>query len=263
MDNYQTVISNANDQFKFNYVKALIISGITVVSVILNIILIDLFDGDTSIAFGIASFLVSTVTSYLIIHFAIKIVQDDIMSIGDVFQPLTKVLNFAIYSLAILVINYVFVEKVGSISIDLLFIIFEPFGGFLMNASSTFGLIVRMIIVLDFMLIPIFLVTVLVFHKFIMIPFYILEGENIIDAFVNSWNRTTGYLTSIIKILGNVFIKFMIFFNVFLLISLIFYLNSTSLDFPAFFEYLLYGVMLLFFIPYYYVVIATLFDDLA
>ncbi len=263
MDNYSTVIDNANFKFKSEYKSALLIAVPAVIAGIINYLMATFLFSGESLSFQIITFFVGSITSFATYKLAVTVVRDDILSIEELFSPITLLVQFILYSVLIFAITSILSLALGKISLDLLFELIEPFFGFIDGAKSSFGITIRIIIAMDIIIIPIFLVTFLVVHKFFMTPFYIVNRENVIEALRESYTRTTCSTLFILKVFTNLLVKFVIFFNIYLIFYVLSITNGNLTISTAFvYNVILYAFLFAYFIPYSYIVMGTLFDDL-
>lgn len=258
-DNF--TIDNAKHKFKTEYGTALL--------AVLPLILLGIFSYASEEWFGFKTytngfqvllFVLSGIAGFLTYNFALMNNRGNQLSLREAFEPQTKIVYYFVYAAAVYGINYVFALWIGNIDLSLLDTLVEPFGEFLFNANSTFGFIIRFMIVLNIMVFLIVEIGILIFHKFVFVPFLICDNENPVEATINSWNNSTPHTGLIIKCLNYIYFVAAIVFNILIFVLMIVLMNDPfAVGFTNFMTYLMVAAIWFYIYPLAYTVLAELF----
>ena len=260
MDTHSVTMEQSKDTFTFNYFKALLISLPMLVSILINYF----FFGRVSQGFeyDVFAFIVQIIISIATFSITLTVIRDQDVNIAEMFTPATKIIYFIIYNLIILGATYLFTEYFGSLSLDFVLALVDPFYNFIFSANSTFGFIIRLLISFDIIMMPFAFVGFLLVYRFFMVPFYIVDDEDLVSSLSNSWDNTSGSFVGILKTFSSLFWRFMVFINVYFIIAFLIILNGSSMETPFIIELALFMYLLLYFVPFSYIVIGTLYNDL-
>lgn len=205
-------------------------------------------------------FLLSTIAAFLTYNFALMNTKGNEISLEEAFEPKTKLIYYFVYAIAVYGLNYLFVEFIGELEFALVYDIVEPFSDFIFNASSSFGLIIRFMIALNIIVFVLVELGILILHKFVFVPFLIVENENPIEAVTKSWNNSSLHTGLIIKCLNYIYVFTAIIFNIIIFILFIVLMNDPfATGFTNFMTFVMVAVIWFYIYPLAYAVLAELY----
>lgn len=261
MRSYNSLLSDGKYKFSSEYGKAVSVVLPQIIILALEYVLINwLTVSQASYVYIVFSFILGTVAGYLTLVATLQFMNNRFIDFGEGFRNISSFINYIIYAVIVAGIGYLLntYVLVDGENLEFLLGIVKPFERFMSGANSPLGFAFRFVIVLDLVLVVYGLIVAVLLAKFTMIPFAIVDNENVIEAVRISWEDTTDYFGEIVSVFFSILLKVIIILDVFIFLAFI----SLSAGFIKFMTFIIYMLMIFWILPFAYTVFGTIYIKL-
>lgn len=259
MKNYNSLVEDGKYKFSSDYGTALLVVMPLIILIAVEYALGNWFNvNQLSTMYLIIFFIIGTLVGFITLKLTVQFVKNFPIDFDEVLRSPGAIIQYFIYAVIIWAIQWVLTQWGGTLSLDIVYKIVEPFSRFILGAMSPFGFALRFMIVFDILIIIYTIIIGFVIGKFVMVPYAIADNENVVEAFRISWEDSEGYLWEIVKVFLSIMIKVLIVINIYFF----FVFNMSAPALVNFFTYVFLFILILWILPLSYTMLGTVYARL-